>query len=320
MRFVGSLVLVLCLLLVFGRGSARADAERNKQFATMADQMVQQIRRELETRSGESNADRLRVAIRPFNERDIPVSQSTADLFYDLLTANLLSHREWAFSLVERKDLEQVINEVAESGTSIADTNDNLIALLNKTSDVDALIHGDIRLDGGTNVRLIYKAISMTGNTIATSNPQYFDLKPTERQGGADLIDYRQAAVRAAKSLVDSAGSVKEIVIDGVTFEDKGLRTNFSQDVEERLSDEMRGLLTQSLTGRKLTIRRLSIGKTRSASPSLNPLEQLGDDGSYLLTGNWWVWPDTETVELRITLKNKAGQSVSWTGTSSLDH
>jgi hypothetical protein len=300
---------------------AEAASARSKVFEEFADTIVSQIAKQ-ESWGGKhhrhATGERARIAIRPFDESDIPISAAAAGLFNRQLKAALQRHPDRSFDLVERQNVNFLINDMRQTGVVDDAAGDPIIALMKKAGNIDVLIIGSIaRAD--ENIKLGYEAVRMIdGVTMAATEARGIELKTSERPAGMKLTSFNQAVKSAARALHDGASDMKELILSGIRFEDSGAQPGFGAHVEERVSAELATLFTDALTERKLMVRHVRMPVVRSGAKikgkTLTNRGQAKSPRSYVLSGNWWVWREDDYVELRLKLTNSRHQEISWTG------
>lgn len=310
-------VFAICTVILGGLSIASvADARQDRAaaFHEIANEIVDQIRAE------ESNPEftylserqgRARVAIRPFDKEQLPVSQSTGDRFYDFLSAALHAHPRRSFDVMARSGLESVIDDeiLREKGGNW------ISALLERSGEVDILIVGSMQRYGDQ-VDLSYKAIGMDGKQLAATVPRTLTIERYEQLEGENVVGFTQALNVAARSLADQASDMSELVKDGIRYEDTGIHTSFGRDILDRLPILLSSQLSNVITGRKLRVRAIKMARTRGLTDGsdLVNVAQAKRAGTYVLTGSWWVREEHDAVELRLFLRNTNREAATWTG------
>lgn len=304
---------------------AQAATDRSKIFEEFAEAIVSQIGKQ-ERRGGKHHqyqmGKRARIAIWPFDENDIPISSSAADLFNRHLAAALQKHPERSFDLVARRHIEILIKDMHQTGVLDDAAGDPIAALTKKAGDIDGLIIGSIS-HLGDDIRLGYQTIRTDGVVMAATGSRKIGLSTSERAAGVRLVSFNQAIKLAAQELHDGASDMSELIRSGVRFQNSGAQPGFGRQVEDGVSAELTTLFNNSLTERKLMIRHVRMRATRGGKTvkgrELTNLGQANSPRSYVLSGNWWVWPEDGYVALRLKLTNSRSQTVSWTGQIRLD-
>ncbi len=104
-------------------------------------------------------SERLRLAVAPFDGRELEVDASVADQIADTMLALLIQRGGGRYAFSARDELEAIIGDMSDTGEV---TGDQISALLSKASDVDVLVVGKIRRGVGR-IELSWKAVTMGG-------------------------------------------------------------------------------------------------------------------------------------------------------------
>ena len=237
-----------------------------------------------------------RIALRPFLKEKIPVAPEVADAFNDELLTQLIRQADGRYEFVSRSELPTIIKELFE----FSDTNTLFNELLQRAADIDVLIMGKLRLKNSKAI-LSYKAATiMNGEILASTTSRKIPLSPQDAKITQSTVTVSQAVNHAAKELADKAENMTTLVLGSIVFETSGAQPPFGRYVKERLSTALQNAFTKPLTGRKLKVIRRGD-------------EKPGDrQHSYLLHGSYWDL--SESVELRVSLKNQDNEVVSSEG------
>jgi len=241
-----------------------------------------------------------RIALRPFLKEKIPVAPEVADAFNDELLAQLIRQADGRYEFVSRSELSALTTELFEFG----EPNNPINNLLKKAADIDVLILGKLRLKISGKLRpknskaiLSYKALGMDGNILVSTAPREIPLSRQDAKITQSTVTVSQAVNHAAKELADKAENMTTLVLGSIVFETSGAQPPFGRYVKERLSTALQNAFTKPLTGTKLKVIRRGD-------------EKPGDrQHSYLLHGSYWDL--SESVELRVSLKNQDNEVVS---------
>ncbi|MDP6271050.1 MAG: DUF4384 domain-containing protein [Alphaproteobacteria bacterium] len=280
--------LVLCAALVFSIviPVAQAANSENAVFAGLADELLSGLG------AWRKGKGRIRIALWPFGPRDdIPVTPEAANAFNDALLAALQAKARKHFEFVGRSELRQVIKDLDESGGV-----DDPVALVSDNAAADVLVVGTIRLEGGA-VSLVYKAMGAgrsTGTIIAST-----EARKLPAAAAGTVLSLKQGVARAAKHFRDHAADMRELRLAGVRFQSSRQQTAFSRYVEEQIGAVLSQHFASVLSERKLVVKRYKKGSEKG-------------EGVYVLEGTYWDFESS--VDLRLKLRNAAGESVAWTG------
>ncbi len=238
---------------------------------------------------------KLRIALRPFSSEEIPFAERLAIDLNDRFLNHLISFSGGRYEFIARSELRALTGDLFEFGQSSRPIN----KLLKKVEDLDILITGKLRYKS-PNAILSYKALGMDGNILSSTVPQKISISPKDAKATQRTITVEQAVKTAARELADKAGHMDSLVLGSVVFEDSGGQPPFGRYVKERLSIALQDAFTNILTDRKLRI-----------------ISRLGDQSNvgervYVLRGKYWDL--SNSIELRISLRNKDNQEVSWVG------
>ncbi len=241
-----------------------------------------------------------RVAIWPFQEKDIPVDSEMAESFNNRLLARFKKDTGRKLVFVGRKELRALIADLEESGQGL----DDPVATVSKSAVADVLIMGKIRLTGGT-VNLSYKAIGSSGRNmgkiLAATDPQSLKLGV---RGAAMTLD--RALRAAARKLAELFPDLTELRLGGIRFQSSRIQTPFGRYVEQRAADEFTDVFSNVISGRLIKVKRYSV-KPEDMKPSKQSRK-----GSYVLSGGYWDFG--AAIDLRLRLRADDGRTASWRG------
>lgn len=241
-----------------------------------------------------------RVAIWPFQEKDVPVDPDMAESFNNRLLARFKQDVGRKLVFVGRKELRALIADLEESGQGLNDP----IATVSKSAVADVLIVGKIRLTGGV-VNLSYKAMGSSGRNmgkiLAATDPQSLKLGV---RGAAMTLD--RALHTAARKLADLFPDLRELRLGGIRFQSSRIQTPFSRYVEQRAADEFTDVFSNVISGRLIKVKRDSL-----KPEDMKPRKQ-SRQGSYVLSGSYWDFGSA--IDLRLRLRADDGRTASWRG------
>jgi len=245
-----------------------------------------------------------RVAIWPFQDRDIPISSRNAKDLNDNLLAALQREAGKKLVFVGREELRALIADLEETRQDI----ENPVATVSRSARVDVLIVGHISLQN-RRMLLSYKALGASkgktriGDIAASTSSQFVDLKQ-----GAATTTLDQGIRQGARKLADLANDADEILLDGIRFENTRMQTRFGRYIEELVRDELTAAFSNVITGRMVRINRAAWMENSAdkKSPAGNKVN------SYTLTGSYWDFG--KAVDLKLRLRAGDGRTVAWAG------
>jgi TolB-like protein len=246
-----------------------------------------------------------RVAVWPFQSRDIPVSTRIAEKFNTDLLANLQRQAKGKLTFVGRKELRALIADLEETNQDL----ENPVATVSKSARVDILIVGHITLEN-RRIALSYKALGASngktrvGDIVASTSSQLLALEQNQAS-----VTLEQGMRQGARKLTQLASDAHEILLDGIRFENTRMQTRFGRYIEEQMRDELASAYTNKITGRQVRINRAAWqGQDKKADKSRSN----GKLNVYTLTGSYWDFG--KSVDVKIRLRAPDGRTVSWSG------
>tara|TARA_B100000315_G_scaffold260857_1_gene326432 strand:- start:3478 stop:5010 length:1533 start_codon:yes stop_codon:yes gene_type:complete len=252
---------------------------------------------------------KLRFAVWPFHKDKIPIAKSIADGFNDRLLAALLKTQEGNIEIVARDALKAIIADMSATG-ALDEDDDPIAALMAKARNVDALIQGRMRLvEGG--LSLGYKVARMDGTILAQTARVILPLKAQDKSTLNDLLTVDQAVSQASNFFADNLRDISEVRVGGLHYQETGLQPPFAAFFKDRFVTALQAAYSNVLTGRSLKIKESRLMRELDGMPlKENKFSKI--QSSYLLTGRYWVL--NRVIELKLTLKNPAGYTLSWSG------
>jgi len=247
---------------------------------------------------------RTRVAIWPFQDREIPISSRTARELNSNLLAALQREAGKKLVFVGREELRALIADLEETNQDL----ENPVATVSKSARVDVLIVGHISLEN-RRISLSYKALGASkgktriGDIVASTSSQFVNLK----QGQA-TVTLDQGVRQGARKLAQAASDADEIRLDGIRFENTRMQTRFGRYIEELVRDELAAAYSNVITGRMVRINRAAWAKKATAGKA----GERNKSSIYTLTGSYWDFG--KAVDLKLRLRAPDGRTVAWTG------
>jgi hypothetical protein len=252
---------------------------------------------------------KLRIAVWPFHKDKIPIAKSIADGFNDRLLAALLKNQNSNIEFVARSALKTIIADMSDTGALDSD-DDPIAALMAKARNVDALIQGRMRLvEGG--LSLGYKAVRMDGTILAQTARVTLPLKPQDTATLNDLLSVDQAVSKASRYFADNLRDISEVRIGGLHYQLTGLQPPFAAFFKDRFVTALQAAYANVITGRSLKIKDSRLTRELDGLP-LKENKFSKNQSSYLLSGRYWLL--NQVIELKLSLKNPAGYTLSWSG------
>jgi len=247
-----------------------------------------------------------RVAIWPFQEKDIPIPLEAARAFDTDLLTKLQALVGPSLVFVGRRELRTLAADLEESNAEI----DNPVALVASRAKVDVLIIGALILQKG-DARLSYKALGASGKKVgrilASTSTQRVKF---EQQQAALTLDL---AVRTAtRKLAGLARDMQELTLGGIRFETSRVQTPFGRYVEQRTADEFTNVYNNTLSNRMIRVSREHVTENDLKPPEERTDTGHGNKGRYLLTGTYWDFGSA--IDLRLRLKGPDGRIGVWSG------
>jgi len=283
-------------LLVFAAGVHAAEPLDTKSIQDIAERLDQGL-----------DGARLRIAIRPFAEDEVPVSAATEGLFNDALMAALQERFRRAgsgHSIVARAELNQVFREAEE----FYDFN---LAEALAAAKADVLVIGRITRAPKGGVFLSYRANRVaTGQVMASTEPVFlaYDVEQDLDVNSARSLE--QVINDAALHFIAQLGEIRQLRPKGLHYATSGVQTRFGEYARQLFLDAMSkkaGAQAWQPIAVEETTRGLKIEKGEVDAALVS--EQASD---YLFYGTYWDLG--RYVELRLTLKNASGMRSAYKG------
>ena len=242
------------------QSEAKNDGLKNK-FRKMANDLISDIDSAAKINNNKSSldflkkeynyspGDKLRIAVSPFNRDQIPINQELAQEFNDHLITALIKQIQGRYILLARDEINALVDDMQSTGSLENQRENPLTALMENAGKVDVLILGRIRTRN-SKIFLSYKAISMNGRLIGTTERYSFDDTSLE----IGNVSLEQAVRSAAKNLVDGAGEIAQLHLGGIRFEETGVQPAFGLRFRDLIGSEIAQITANVLTNKKLVI------------------------------------------------------------------
>ena len=259
---------------------------------------------------------KLRIAVWPFDEDQIPVSNRVAKNFNRKLLSALLRQSNNKFEFKARDALTALISDMQATGSLDAVGGNPIAGLIKNAGDIDVLIKGDITLDRDE-VSLSYQAVHVDSKILASTDLAQIKLSRSDLQGTGKVYTLDQAVRAAAKELSNKAHNMSELRLGGIRFQASGSQPTFGTYLQAQVSTHLQNAFENSLSDRKLrvldnlnpiyNVRGMGVDAKKMSDKNASD-----DPSSYLMTGSYWSFE--ESVEVRVRLKNSIGDAFSWSG------
>ena len=247
-----------------------------------------------------------RVAIWPFQEKDVPISVEAARTFDTELLTRLKNAAGRNLVFVGRRELRTLTADLEESNLDI----DNPVALVANSAKVDVLIIGTLQLQDGR-ARLSYKALGASGKRVGRilASTSARTVKFQQQQAALTL----DLALRnAARKLAGLARDMQELTLGGIRFESSRVQTPLGRYVEQRAADEFTDVYNNVLSNRMIRISREQVTENDLKPPDERTDTTHVNKGRYTLTGTYWDFGSA--IDLRLRLKAPDGRVGVWSG------
>ena len=289
-----------------------AHAERDRLAADIADDLLKGF-------SGSQDAGRrLRLALWPFDDANIPVAKAVADDLNARLLPALLDKGSGRYEIVTGDALRAVIVDMERRGIWDETGGAPVASLLKFPLNIDLLIEGQMTIEGGA-VSVAYRAIRMDGAIAARTLPRH--LAPVAGVNPmTDVLTRDQAVSAAARLLTERSPDMTELRLDGIRFQDSGQQTPFGLYLQERLAAAFDNAVYNVHAQRRLKVTSAGLAADRietldGAAIAAGVLRRQpfgGGAGVYTLSGSYWDFGDR--IEVRLVLRDDQAHTVSWVG------
>ncbi|WP_417795018.1 DUF4384 domain-containing protein [Terasakiella pusilla] len=257
-----------------------------------------------------------KIAIHPFKAEDLPIPLPEAQAYVEGLSTALVAQSKGRYAIVGRQELGAVVDEIHQIGTRTESVNPLGELMDRARSDLLAVGHLALQKDW---VVLSYKLVETESGRIVSTAQGRFKRSQGEVAANVTGLSLKGAAVQAARKLLRDASKLDYVMVQGLRYQTSGVHTAFGRYFMEMLSDEFRkvaasgprninNLSLSDFVVEEEQFRGLKLAKSQTLEEN-----QLGSDaGRYLIKGTYWVLADH--IEIRLTLFQTGGASVSWRG------
>lgn len=257
-----------------------------------------------------------KIAIHPFKAEELPIPLSEAQSYVEALSAALVAQSKGRYAIVGRHELGAVVDEIHQIGTRTQSINPLGDLMDRAQSDLLAVGHLALQKD---RVVLSYKLVETESGRIVSSAQGRFKRLKGEGQASLSGLSLEGAAMQAARRLMRDASDVAHVMVQGLRYQTSGVHTAFGRYFMELLSDELRAAAASGPRNiNALTLSDFVVEEERfrglklATSQTLEDAQITSKKGRYLMKGTYWVLADH--VEIRLTLVQQGGASLSWRG------
>ncbi|WP_420548337.1 DUF4384 domain-containing protein [Curvivirga sp.] len=285
--------LLIIFISVYGTTSAFAQDALD---VSVFDQIVSKLEKGIDGKQK-------RIAIRPFEEDELPVAKATGEVFNDALIAAFqrkFLKTSKQHQLVARDELLKVFAEVEEfhqlEFQKILDS-----------AKADILVIGKVSRAPEGGVYISYRANDvLTGQILSSSAPLYLNYNVENDLDVTSAKNLEAALDRMVQEFSNQLGKVAVIRPKGFYYADTGIQTRFGEYTSDLFLEKMNAA-TGAREGETIAItgaqRKLKIN-----SAAVDEKLVTANESDFLFKGTYW--DQGKYVELRMMLKNASGKRV----------
>lgn len=274
---------------------------------------ARELLEDLDAHAGER---RLRLALLPFRESEVPINRDFADTITDALLRELLRHGR--HEIVARDTIHEIITDMQQTGGLDLRGSTNFVAeLMKRAQGVDVLIKGRMRLEV-QELELSFQAVDVEGKLVAATRRQRMALTACQANAACATLTTDQAVDNSTRHFAARAPNLKNLYLAGIRYQDSGAQPPFARYIQQRIVDGLRRSYTDlgaTLNFRELDVRTakraglqgLALGAWTTSATESSP-----DGTTMLLEGTYWIFADA--IELRLALNDTLGGIVVWRG------
>lgn len=319
------LALVVVVLGVMAAGhSAAAPGGDDAVFDAMAKELIESLQKDadvrrklLDTMASKFGMAKRRIAVWPFKKGDLPVPEGLTQTWDQALMGALVRNNPGTMTFVTRRYLATVIKEL--SSLDVTGEVENPVALVARNASADVLVIGS-GLPAEEGIELSFQAVEVATGVVLATTRRHF-LKVDYGAAGAHVrsLTLDAAVEEAAKALAEVGPAMKRMRLGGVRYADSGIQSSFGDYVSRHVADALQVAVSASQVGGEplevadAAMDPRALAGTRGIDLTAKEVETLvaaPAPGDYALTGTYWVFD--RHVELRLALRNSAGQGVPW--------
>lgn len=288
-----------------------AEQKLDRQFEAFARDLVRGILAQRRFSLGSAP----RVVIWPYKENETAIPLTVAREYNERLLTAMIAEAKGRLDFVARAALGTLIADMQATGALDARQKNPINALMKSARKVDYLVEGTLRLERDF-LNISYKAVGMDGTIAAQTGPARIHVSAAKVSATRAEMTLDKAVEEAARYLSDNASDMEEMVLGGIRFQTSGAQPEFGLYLQEKLSARIQTLFASSLTERRLRVVR-SAGRAcaqggRGIRVEERKSRNAGQDAgrTFKLSGTYWDFG--ESLELRVSLVDACGESVSW--------
>ncbi|MCB1379938.1 MAG: DUF4384 domain-containing protein [Alphaproteobacteria bacterium] len=254
-------------------------------------------------------------------ERDrIPISVGVADRIYAAALNALLIRKPACVDVLDGTAIGEIAEHLKRTGAFREAGENPLLALERANRKVAVLLRGNITAQDGA-VFLAFRAVDRErGVVLAQTRPWPLPEDYVRSAAEDTALSLDVALQRAANQLAAKASGLRVLIPLGVYYQDSGAQPPLARYLLAGLLAALENETANLVTGAKLRViaPELKLAAKSGAMTSIDDFDPLAQapgklgEGTYALTGRYWQVGDA--IDLKLTLRSAAGDSVSWQG------
>lgn len=253
-----------------------------------------------------------------FPAEKTPVSEGAAKRLYDELLSQVLKSKPHCLDVLDSQGIGAVIKHLSLSGALEEAGGNALLALEKAHQDVDFVMFPELFEQKGELFLSLRIAERLSGRTAAVSQPILIPRTFAGAEAGDRATTLDNAVALAARTLLEGEVDITAVTPEGIFFEDSNAQPEAGRFLLEQLLSKLVERAANPITGKALKVRAISV---EEASPTpaddtgpgtILPEERARKDGSYLLSGRYWVRDDA--FDLILSLVAPDGARKMWRG------
>ena len=271
-----------------------------------------------------SGADRRSIGIWAFDPDRVPVSSGVADRVYTSALNALIAHKPACVDVLDGSAIRDIAEHLKRTGAFREAGENPLLALERANRSVSILALGDIFAQDSA-VYMSFRAVERE-STVVLGQTKPWRLPDAFIRSAAEdaALSLDVALQRAANQLVARAGDLRVLVPIGLYYQDSGAQPPFARYVLDGLLGAIENQKANLLTGPTLKIVQpdLPLGPKSGSATTIDdfdPLTATGKpgEGVFELSGRYWQVGDA--IDLKLALRSRSAETVSWQGRVRLD-
>jgi hypothetical protein len=271
-----------------------------------------------------SGADRRSIGIWAFDPDRVPVSSGVADRVYTSALNALIAHKPACVDVLDGSAIRDIAEHLKRTGAFREAGENPLLALERANRSVSILALGDIFVQDSA-VYVSFRAVERE-STVVLGQTKLWRLPDGFMRSAAEdaAISLDVALQRAANKLVAHAGDLRVLVPIGLYYQDSGAQPPLARYVLDGLLGAIENEKANLLTGPALRVVQpdLPLGQKSGFATTIDdfdPLSATGKpgEGVFDLSGRYWQVGDA--IDLKLVLRSRSAETVSWQGRVRLD-